>query len=259
MKQSTFVVVLIIAAFAVSLLIYLFILGNPGNFKDGENRLKPDNMMGQVYTGGPIVPVLISLSIMVVTFIVERLLSLRKAQGRGPLTTFLKNVQRSLATGDLTAAIAACDQQRGSLANIIRAGLERYQSFSGESKSMQGEKQMGEVQRAIEEATMLEMPILEKNLIAMSTIASIATMLGLLGTVIGMIRSFQALAQAGAPDAIQLSIGISEALINTAHGIFAAIVGIVAYNFFVNKVDNFTYMIDEASYDVVQTLTSKSK
>jgi biopolymer transport protein ExbB len=93
----------------------------------------------------------------------------------------------------------------------------------------------------------------------MSTIASIATMFGLLGTVIGMIRSFRALAQAGAPDAIQLSIGISEALINTALGLFAAIVGIVAYNFFVNKVDNFTYMIDEASYDVVQTLMTRSK
>jgi len=119
---------------------------------------------------------------------------------------------------------------------------------------------MAGVQHAIEEATALEMPILEKNLIAMSTIASIATMFGLLGTVIGMIRAFRALAQqGGAPDAIQLSIGISEALINTALGLFAAIVGIVAYTFFVNKVDNFTYMIDEASYDVVQTLTTRNK
>jgi biopolymer transport protein ExbB len=142
------------------------------------------------------------------------------------------------------------------MANILRAGLEHYQTVT-KSKSNDPEKQMAEVQRAIEEATALEMPILEKNLIAMSTIASIATMLGLFGTVIGMIRAFTALAQAGAPDAIQLSIGISEALINTALGIFAAIVGIVGYNFFVNKVDNFTYMIDEASYDILQTLKAK--
>lgn len=250
---------LIVAAFAVSVLIYMFVLGNPANFKDGEGRQKPENMMGQVYTGGVIVPVLISLSIMVITFIVERILSLRKAQGRGSLTTFLKSVQRSLASGDTEAAIQACDQQRGSLANIIRAGLERHQALSRDAKGIDADKQMAEIQRAIEEATMLEMPILEKNLIAMSTIASIATMLGLLGTVIGMIRSFQAMSRAGAPDAIQLSIGISEALINTALGIFAAIVGIVAYNFFVNKVDNFTYMIDEASYDVIQTLTNKGK
>ncbi|MBP1654548.1 MAG: outer rane transport energization protein ExbB, partial [Bacteroidetes bacterium] len=101
-------------------------------------------------------------------------------------------------------------------------------------------------------------PLLERNLVALSTIASIATMLGLLGTTIGMIRAFAALARAGAPDAIQLSIGISEALINTALGLLAAIIGIVAYNFFVTKVDNFTYMIDESSYNVVQILNSKT-
>lgn len=259
MKQSTFVITLVIAAFAVSVAIYMFVLGNPANFSDGEGRLKPINMMGQVHSGGVIVPVLISLSIMVITFIIERMLSLRKAQGRGSLTSFLKNLQKSLASGDVEAAIAACDQQRGSMANIIRAGLERYQTLARDSKGLESEKQMAEIQRAIEEATMLEMPILEKNLIALSTIASVSTMLGLLGTVIGMIRAFRALAQAGAPDAIALSVGISEALINTALGIFAAIVGIVAYNFFVNKVDNFTYMIDEASYDVIQTLTSRQK
>jgi biopolymer transport protein ExbB len=259
MKQSTFVIVLVVGALAASIVIFMFVLGNPANFSDGAGREKPTNLMGQVYTGGIIVPILITLSIMVITFVVERALSLRKAAGRGSLATFLKNVQRALSGGDIDAAISACDQQRGSLANIIKAGLERYQSFKQEAKGSEAEAQMKEVQRAIEEATALEMPILEKNLIAMSTIASIATMFGLLGTVIGMIRSFRALAQAGSPDAIQLSIGISEALINTALGLFAAIVGIVAYNFFINKVDNFTYMIDEASYDVVQTLTTRSK
>ena len=259
MKQSTFVVVLVVVAFAVSLSIFLFLLGNPANFDDGANKEKPNNLMGQVYTGGPIVPILITLSIMVITFVVERMLSLRKAQGKGALATFLKNIQRTLGTGDIEAAMAACDQQRGSLANIIRAGLERYQVLTREKKGMEAEKQLAEVQRAIEEATALEMPLLEKNLIAMSTIASTATMFGLLGTVIGMIRAFRAMAHSGAPDAIQLSIGISEALINTALGLFAAIIGIVAYNFFVNKVDNFTYMIDEASYDVVQTLMTRPK
>ncbi|HUL44475.1 MAG TPA: MotA/TolQ/ExbB proton channel family protein [Bacteroidota bacterium] len=259
MKQSTFVVVLVVGALAAAIVIYMFVLGNPANFSD-TNKEKPINMMGQVYTGGIIVPILITLSIMVITFVIERSLSLRKAAGRGSLATFLKNVQRSLTTGEVDGAIQACDQQRGSMANIIRAGLERYSLLMKESKNLESEKRMAEVQRSIEEATALEMPILEKNLIAMSTIASIATMFGLLGTVIGMIRAFRALAAAGgAPDAIQLSIGISEALINTALGLFAAIVGIVAYNFFVNKVDNFTYMIDEASYDVIQTLTNKGK
>ena len=258
MKSSTFAIVVVVATLVIAILIYMFVLGSPSNFNDGAGREKPNNLMGQVYTGGIIVPILITLSIMVVTYVIERILSLRKAQGRGSLPTFLKNVQRSLQSGDTDAAIAACDQQRGSLANIIRTGLERYQVLS-KTPGLDATKQMAEVQRSIEEATSLEMPILEKNLIVMSTIASIATMFGLLGTVIGMIRAFRALAQqGGSPDAIQLSIGISEALINTALGLFAAIVGIVAYNFFVNKVDTVTYMIDEASYDVIQTLTSKS-
>jgi biopolymer transport protein ExbB len=72
-----------------------------------------------------------------------------------------------------------------------------------------------------------------------------------------MIRSFQAMAKAGAPDAIGLALGISEALINTAGGLVAGIGGIVAYNFFVTKIDNFTYMIDEASYAIIQSLVSR--
>jgi biopolymer transport protein ExbB len=257
MKQSTFVSVVIFLAIAVGFVIWWFILGDPGNFFDGTNRMKPNNLMGMVFTGGYVVPILLALSIMVITFIIERALSLKKAQGRGSLATFLKNVQKNLVDGNIDVAMKACEQQRGSMANILRAGLEQYQFLSKGSKSIEAEKQMAEVQRAIEEATALEMPLLEKNLIALSTIASIATMLGLLGTVIGMIRAFQALARAGAPDAIQLSIGISEALVNTALGIFAAIVGIVSYNFFVNKVDSFTYMIDEASFDMIQTLKDK--
>ena len=241
MKQSTFAIVLIVAAFASAVVIFYFLL--------------PDF----ITAGGPLVIALIALSIMVFTYIVERILTLNKAKGRGSLPMFLKNVQKNLSAGDVDAAMAACDQQHGSLANIIRSGLERYKVLTQESRGLQAEKQMAEIQRAIEEATSLETPLLERNLIALSTIASIATMFGLLGTVIGMIRAFTALAAAGgAPDAIQLSIGISEALINTALGLLAAIIGIVAYNFFVTKVDNFTYMIDEASYNVVQILHTKT-
>jgi biopolymer transport protein ExbB len=72
-----------------------------------------------------------------------------------------------------------------------------------------------------------------------------------------MIRSFSAMARAGAPDAIALANGISEALINTAGGLICGVMGIVAYNFFTNKVDTFTYSVDEASYNVLQILKSK--
>jgi len=151
-------------------------------------------------------------------------------------------------------AIKLCGQQRGSAANVIRAGLERYQAVRAEGAPR--EKIVADTQAAIQEANGLEVPLLERNLIALSTIASVATMVGLLGTVIGMIRSFAALGHSGAVDAQKLAIGISEALINTAGGLFIAIAGIVTYNVFVTRVDNFNYMMDEASYEAVQLLAS---
>ena len=258
MKQSIFLSSVIVITAVVAIIIYQFILGNPSNFRNGEVRTVPDNLLGTVYTGGIVVPILITLTLMDITLVFERTFSLRKANGRQPITKFLKTVQSHLLSGKIDDAIKTCDAQRGSAANIIRTGLERYKAVVPDKK-LDADKKMAETQRAIEEATSLETPLLERNLIALSTIASIATMCGLLGTTVGMIRAFTALAKTGSPDAIQLSIGISEALINTALGLLAAIIGIVAYNFFVTKVDNFTYMIDEASYDVVQTLMTRPK
>jgi len=235
MKQSVFTTIVLVAAFVIGFVVY---------------QLLPEF----IQKGGPLVIALIALIVMLTTFIFERIFSLRKAQGKGSITSFLKNVQQAINGGDIDGAISACDKQRGSCANIIRTGLERYRTLVEEGDVKGGKAVMEDVNHAIEEATMLEVPLLEKNLVVLSTIASISTMVGLLGTVIGMIRSFAALARAGAPDAVQLSIGISEALINTAGGIAGGIGGIVAYNFFVTKVDNFTYMIDEASYSIVQSL-----
>lgn len=238
MKQSVFTTVVLVAAFVIGFAVF---------------QILPEF----IQKGGPLVVALIALLVMLITFVFERIFSLRKAQGKGAITTFLKNVQQAINGSDVDGAISACDKQRGSCANILRTGLERYKTVVEEG-DVKGQKAiMEEVNHAIEEATMLEVPLLERNLVAMSTIASISTMVGLLGTVIGMIRSFAALARAGAPDAVALSIGISEALINTAGGITAGIFGIVAYNFFVTKVDNFTYMIDEASYSIVQSLVTR--
>lgn len=245
MKQGLFITILIVAALAISSYIYFGIFG----------QAEEKSLLHHLYQGGPLVIILITLSLMDITFVIERSLSLRKAKGRGSLNVFLRKVQQEVRKGDINAAIAACDQQRGSMANVIRNGLERYKIASESSNPGQKKEIMEEVQKSIEEAMMLEVPLLERNLVALSTIASVATMVGLLGTTIGMIRAFQALARAGAPDAVQLSIGISEALVNTAGGLFAAILGIIAYNFFTTKVDNFTYMIDEATLSIVETLT----
>ncbi len=239
MKQGFFTIMVVVISLAIGYAIYTQL---PKFIRDG----------------GPIVSVLIALTIMVITFIFERMFSLKRAEGRGSMTLFLKKVQQEIHAGNIDGAIEACDRQRGSCANVIRNGLARYKELQSEGKVREQKEIMADVQHAIEEAMLLEVPLLEKNLVILSTIASIATMVGLFGTVIGMIRAFKAMAQAGVPDAVQLSLGISEALINTAGGIFAAILGIVFYNIFTTRVDNFTYMIDEASYNIVQTLALRS-
>jgi biopolymer transport protein ExbB len=209
-----------------------------------------------VKAGGPLILVLMTLSIMVAAFVIERGLALHKAQGRGPLSTFIKRVQNQIEALDIDGAIQSCQKQRGSCANIMRAGLEKFRTLRGlhDPRLVQQE-----THAAVQEAMMLEYPLLERNLSAISTIASIATLVGLLGTTFGMIRSFKALAKTGAPDAIALSLGISEALINTAGGLMVAIIGIIAYNYFFNRIDSFTYQIDEAaSYMMMQTLAEKT-
>jgi biopolymer transport protein ExbB len=209
-----------------------------------------------IQQGGPLVAALIMLMILEVAFIIERLWSLKKAQGTGPLPVFLNNVRKNLRDGNIDGALELCKKQKGSAANVIRAGLERYKAVRAEGATK--DKIVSETQAAIQEANGLEVPLLERNLIALSTIASIATMIGLLGTVLGMIRSFAALGHTGAVDATKLAIGISEALINTAGGLFTAIVGIVVYNVFVTRVDGFNYMMDEASYEAIQLLAGSA-
>lgn len=207
-----------------------------------------------VKDGGPLVIALVALLLLSIALVVERLLSLRKAQGRESLAVFLRKVQQAVSAGDVDGAMALCDKQRGSLAAVIHAGLVRYKS----TEKMEDRKvAMDEVKQAIEESTLLEVPILERNLVALATIASIGTMVGLLGTVLGMIRAFTAFAGGGTPDAATLSRGISEALVNTAGGITIAIIAIVGYNYFTTKVDHYTYMIDEASQSIVDALAAR--
>jgi len=115
------------------------------------------------------------------------------------------------------------------------------------------------IQKQIEEATELEMPMLQKNLVFLSTIATVATLIALLGTVLGMIKAFASLAQAGSPDSVGLATGISEALINTAFGIGTSALAVISYNYFTTKIDSLTYAIDEAGFSIVNTFASTQK
>jgi len=202
--------------------------------------------------GGPLLVLGLTCLFLVFTFGIERGLVLWRAGGKGSAARFSRSLKGALGRGDVAEAIQSSKQQGGSLANVIGAGLERFQTLQGTASDRK--EVLEGTRRAIEEASSLETPYLERNLSALSTLASIATMIGLLGTTIGMIRAFRAMSRAGAPDATQLALGISEALVNTALGLMTAIIGIVLYNYFTTRVDNFTSTMEETSYEVLQTL-----
>lgn len=250
---SGFAAFVIPVAFAAAISIYLFVLGNPNNFQGGDNVNQPipGNYLGVMYKGGIIVPLLITLLLMVLTYGLERYITINKAKGVKNVNKFVATVHQLLTSKNLKQAKSECDTQRGAVASVLRAGLNKYEDLIP-VKEMNRDQKVIAIKQEIEEATSLELPMLEQNLVILATIASIATLMGLLGTVIGMIRAFAALANAGAPDAIALANGISEALVNTALGILTSALAIILYNYFTTKIDKITYSIDEAGMTVVQ-------
>jgi biopolymer transport protein ExbB len=258
--QSMFATSVILISLVVAILIYWKVMGNPINFEGGnpKGHAIQGNYLGMIYKGGPIVPLLITVILVLLTFVAERFITLTRAKGKGRINVFVRNIQSLLNENKVEEAITACDNQRGSLANVVKAGLHRFRDLQKDS-TLQNDQKVLALQKDLEEATALELPMLSKNLVILSTVASISVLIGLIGTVLGMIRAFDALATAGAPDALALSTGISEALINTAFGISGSTIAIVCYNFFSSKIDSMTYKIDEANFSITQTFASSLK
>jgi biopolymer transport protein ExbB len=258
--RSAFATGAILIALAIAFLIYFYVLGNPVNFEGGNPKGHPipGNYLAMVYKGGYIVPLLITLILVLLTFTLERAFTLRKARGTGAVNTFVSNLQGLLNANQLDQAIVACDKQKGSIGNVMKAGLIKYKELQSDTK-LDKDQKLVSLQKEFEEATALELPMMSRNLVILSTIASISVLIGLIGTVLGMIRAFAALAQAGAPDALALATGISEALINTAFGITGSTLAIIFYNYFSTKIDGMTYKIDEAGFSLTQTFASQTK
>jgi biopolymer transport protein ExbB len=257
--QSVFASSVIVLCLVIGFLIYYMVMGDAGNF-EGGNVLNghPLNYLGIIYRGGFIVPVLIAVNIILITFSIERLISLMRASGKGSLSKFVKSIRGLVNDDNIEDAISLCDKQKGSLANVIKSGLHRYRVLQSD-QTLQNDQKVLALQKDLEEASALELPMLSKNLVVLSTVASISVLIGLIGTVLGMIRAFKALAQSGAPDAVALANGISEALVNTAFGIIGSTLAIIFYNYFSNKIDAMTFKIDEASFSLSQTFASTLK
>ncbi len=251
----------IVICVLIGFLLWKFVMGDASNFEGGDaanGHPLPGNYFGMVYKGGFIVPVLMGMLLMVIIFSFERFFVINKAIGKGNVDAFVKNIQKFLSLGHVDSAVVECDKQEGSVANVIKAGLMKYKEMEQDAK-MNTEQKCLAIQKDIEEATALEMPMLEQNLTVIATLVSVGTLMGLLGTVTGMIKAFSALSSAGSPDQATLANGISEALINTATGISTSALAIIMYNVFTSKIDKLTYSIDEAGFSIVQTYASTHK
>ncbi|WP_312078063.1 MotA/TolQ/ExbB proton channel family protein [Chryseobacterium sp.] len=256
--------------FLIGVAIYLFVLGNPSNFQhpdqfkgaasvalsdvDGK-KIEPaeGSMMGIVYKGGPIVPILLTFMITVLVFSIERALVLSRASGKSNLDNFVTTIRTYLNKNQINEALEECDRQQGSVGNVVKEGLTTYKILEKDA-TLNKEQKLVALSKSLEEATTLEMPMLEKNMMILSTLGTVATLVALLGTVLGMIKAFAALgAGGGSPDAAALSTGISEALINTALGIGTSAIAIILYNYFTSKIDGLTYKIDEIGLSIQQS------
>jgi biopolymer transport protein ExbB len=255
-------VVCIVAGYAI----WRFILGDPGGFETPDkaggfwpHHKGPKSALSGIYEGGIIVPLLIGMLLMVIVFSIERYLTIRKALGNGSISDFVRKVQYHLANRNVDAALSECDKQRGSVGNVMKAGLRRYKEMINEG-GLNTEQKVLSIQKEVEEATALELPMLQKNLVFLSTITSVGTLVALLGTVLGMIRSFAALGKdGGAGAAGDLAVGISEALYNTALGIGTSALALIMYNIFTTKIDSITYGIDESGFTLTQSFASLYK
>jgi biopolymer transport protein ExbB len=188
--STIFASILIPVALVMGYLIYKFVLGAPANFEGGDNTGHPipGNIQGMMYKGGFLVPILMGCFIIAVSVIAERFFTVNAAHGKGSIPNFVRKIKGLLDKNDVSTAIAECDKQRGSVANVVKEGLHKYQAMSLNSELPKEQKVLA-ISKEIEEATSLELPMLEKNLVILATLASVATLLGLLGTVFGMIKS----------------------------------------------------------------------
>ncbi|MBS4044183.1 MAG: MotA/TolQ/ExbB proton channel family protein [Chitinophagaceae bacterium] len=258
-----------IVCILIGFFIWRVLLGSASNFAKPDpdpshwfwpNHVGPKGSLVRMYEGGIIVPFLISCFLIVVTFVVERYLTVSKAKGSGDINEFIRKVQFNLANKEIDKALAECDKQKGSVGNVMKSGLRKYKEMITNTELDTDQKVLN-IQKEIEEATALELPMLEKNLVFLSTLASVATLIGLLGTVVGMIKSFSALGDegGGGAAAAELSKGIAEALYNTALGIGTSAVAIICYNMFTTRIDSITYGIDESGFTLTQSFAANYK
>lgn len=233
-----------------------YVTVTPGGEAFHDVRLyKTDTLVTYFWKTGPMRWPLLLCSILGLTFIIERVMSVIKLRPKIKVEQLVSRITEALRNDNIMEAVSICEEAGGPLANVVKAGLLRYSQGMIEEKTVNKE----DVSEAVDEATILEVPQLEKNLIILSTIYQVSPLLGLLGTVMGMVRAFTAIALKGTGDPQLLAGGISEALLTTVIGLFIAIIVMIAYQILVSMVDRHILEIQQVSTEIVNTLVVGSR
>jgi biopolymer transport protein ExbB len=189
-------------------------------------------------------------SVVALTFIIERLFTFVRSRSRIGTEQFIASIADSLRKENIMEAVSTCEEAGGPLANVLKAGLLRYSQAQIEERDITKE----EIQEAIEEASLLEIPELERNLPVLGTVAVVSPLFGLLGTVTGMITAFTTIALEGTGDPQQLAGGISQALLTTAGGLTIAIPCLIFFQLFDSWVNRHMVEISQVSTEIVNQL-----
>jgi len=199
----------------------------------------PGDLLKYYLDGGPVMHAISVLSLFSVTAIIYKMIVFFRV--RTNLNEFVSKVRGALLKGNVKGAIEVCEQQRGPVGAIIKSGLLKYGS------------PRQEIEKTMENAAIHEVAYLEKYLTVLATITNIAPLLGFLGTVVGMILSFEIIALHGLNNPGLVAKGISVALLTTAYGLIVAFVTQPFYNYFTSKVTTYTRQIETAANILFET------
>lgn len=199
------------------------------------------DLLHTLVLGGPVMVPLLLCSLFSLAVIIERWLTFRRAAVlSAPL---MEKIRHHVVRGESALALAVCEKAQGPVAEVLAAGLR-------------GHIQNGRAEQAMEEQAMAEVPLLNRWLVVLDTIVTLAPLLGLLGTITGMIRSFNVISQTGVSHPMGITAGIAEALIATATGLVIAIFTLIAYNYFLERVKRIVGEIERRSTQLVNFLAS---
>ena len=200
-----------------------------------------------IQKGGPVMYPIILCSILAFAIVVERLYHLYKA--KIDTKDFMNNIEITIKRNRIAEAIKICDKTSGPIAHIVKAGILKH------------DRSRQEIRESIDDAGHQEVPRLEKNLSLLATIAHVSPLLGLLGTVTGMVRAFQVIQEKSASfnpvSPGDLAGGIWQALLTTVAGLIVAIPTVVAYNYLVNRVDEFVLEMERSVTEVINILSQR--